>query len=775
MFHLNCSVLSQTVIIAEKADAGRRIAYFLSDGKAKQKRQKGISYYEFQAGEMKYILISLSGHIVEIDFPDTYKNWEKTDLKSLVDAEILKKVKNRKAAGEILSVGKQGDRYILATDYDREGELIGVEALEVADVGKEKHRAEIKRAKFSALTKDEIVTSFDNLIDVDYNLADSAYAREIIDLVWGAVLTRFFSLSAHRYGKDFLSAGRVQTPTLALVVEREEEIRNFKPETYYRLTVTFEKGGKFKGSYEGGNLFSKKEAEELFSKLKDDRGKVIDYSMSEERIYRPPPFNTTEFLREASRIGVSPSKAMKVAESLYTRGLISYPRTDNTVYQRSISLKGVLNKLKSSQFREDVEKVLALGTIRPSRGKTQATDHPPIYPVSAPKENLTGDFAKIYELVVRRFLATLYVEGKREKRVAKIQVNGLNFLTEGSRVTDRGWLDLYPYRRVQESYHPDLEAGEIVSVAEKNLDEDQTKPPPRYDMSSLLKLMEDLMLGTKSTRHDIIEKLQTRGFIEGNPVKATPLGIGFIRAVKLVDSRISEPEMTAKLEEDMESITRGDVTREDVVGESREMLKSVLLQLKQKESEVFDSIKSALETGEPIGKCPEHGTDIVLSKDRSASRIRCLTEGCRIDFQSRDRGKIELLEEQCPECGSPMLKVIRRGQSPQKKCIDPGCKYNADISSFGICPKDGGTLVMRQSRYGKRFLGCANYPNCDRTYPLPQMGTVTPAGENCPVCTAPLIVSKRKGRTWKFCPDMGCEYNKKDRKETENVGKRSAT
>lgn len=765
--------MTLTVIIAEKADAGRRIAYFLSDGKAKQKRSKGISYFEFKTGETTNILISLSGHIVEIDFPETTKNWEKTDLEQLIDTEILKKVKNTRAANEIISVGKKGDRYILATDYDREGELIGVEALEIADILGKENGTEIKRAKFSALTREEITTSFDNLIDVDYNLADSAFAREIIDLVWGAVLTRFFSLSAHRYGKDFLSAGRVQTPTLALVVEREEEIRNFDPETFYRLTVTFDKDGEFTGTYEGGNIFSKEEAEKLFSKITDDHGKVLDYSMSEERIYKPPPFNTTEFLREASRTGVSPSKAMRVAESLYTRGLISYPRTDNMVYQRSISLKGVLNKLKSGEFSADVEKVLSQDTIRPSRGRIEATDHPPIYPVSVPKTKLTGDYAKIYELVVRRFLATLYFEGKRERRVAKIDVSGLNFLTEGSKVTEKGWLDLYPYRKIRESYHPDLKTGENVKVKGKDMQEDQTKPPPRYDISSLLKLMEDLKLGTKSTRHDIIEKLQVRGFIEGNPVRATPLGIGFIRSVKLVDSRISEPEMTAKLEEDMEKITVGDTTREAVVVESKDMLKSVLAQLRKKEGEVATKIREALETGEPIGKCPEHGTDILLSKDRYKSRIRCTSEGCKIDFEIRDRGKIELLEDKCPECEMPQMKIIRRGQSPQKKCIDPACKFNADQGNFGECPSDGGTLVLRQSRYGKRFLGCSNYPKCNKTYPLPQMGSVRASGEKCPNCSSPLVVSNRKGRVWKFCPDMNCEYNKA-KKESKNVSKRTS-
>lgn len=749
--------MSLTVIIAEKADAGRRIAYFLSGGKSKTKREKGATRIEFSSDNMDYLLIPLSGHPVEIDFPKSMKNWESTDLKDLINAKIEKNAKNKGLLEQLRNASLKGSRFIVATDYDREGELIGVEALEMSGI--DSSSREIKRAKFSSLTGEEINASFKNLIDVDYSLADSAYAREVVDLIWGAVLTRFFSIALHRYGRNFLSAGRVQTPTLAIVVDRELEIRNFIPETFYRLSVKFQKDGEFTGYYEGGNIFSREDAESIFSKIVSKKGKVLDYSMKEERIPKPPPFNTTEFLREASRIGVSPAKAMKIAESLYTRGLISYPRTDNTVYPRTISLKGVLEKIKKSRFSDIVDMVLNQKSIRPSRGRQETTDHPPIYPVSSPKEKLTGDFDRIYELVVRRFLATLYVDGRREKRNAKISVDGINFITEGLKVTDRGWLDLYPYRKVQEIFHPDLEIGENIAVLSKDMAEDQTKPPPRYDMSSLLKLMEDLNLGTKSTRHDIIEKLQLRGFIEGNPVRPTPLGIGFISAVRTVDSRISEPEMTARLEQEMEKISRGELTSTDVVKESREMLRSVLDQLNGKKGEISSAVKGALDSGTPIGTCPFHGTPVVISGERGNSRIRCVTDGCRINFPIKMNGKMELLDEKCTVCGLPLVKIIRRGQSPQKVCPDPDCKYNRETTVLGICPKDGGQLIIRQSKYGKRFLGCSNYPNCDRTYPLPQMGLLRATGEKCPVCQAPLILLMRGKRAWKFCPDMNCSYN----------------
>jgi DNA topoisomerase-1 len=762
--------LTLTLIIAEKADAARRISYFLSDGSSKQKKAKGLSYIEFGEGD-RTVVIPLSGHIIEIDFPKEMNDWKSVNLSTLVDSKILKNVKNRTAYNTLKHFAPEADRIIIATDYDREGELIGVEALDIilGEIRNLDRKPQILRAKFSALTGEEIRQAFSDPITVDYNLADSAEAREEIDLIWGAVLTRFFSLAAHRYGKNFLSIGRVQTPTLALIVKREKEIMQFKPEPYWRILVTFFKKGAFQGEYEGGNIKEEETARDIFNAINGKDGVTKEFEKRMERIGKPSPFNTTDFLREASRIGVPPAKAMSIAELLYTRGYISYPRTDNTVYQRSISLRSVLNKLAGSEFSEDVKKVLSQEKIVPSRGRTEAMDHPPIYPVNAVKKGvLKGDYAKIYELILRRFLATLYIAGEREIKEALITIGEHNFKTRGVRITNPGWLELYPYRRIEESYHPDLESGETVKATEWNLAKEETKPPRRYDMASLLKTMEELSLGTKSTRHDIIGKLQDRGFIEGNPVKPTNLGIGLIDSVTTVKSRISEPEMTAELEGEMDRIAGKEMKKEDVVAQSRSMLHSVLSDFKDRESDIKDTINVSLKRGEILGKCPFHDKNIILLKNRDFYTVKCEDESCRINFNMPGRSLIQLLEDRCPICTLPKIKVIRRGQSPDIRCINPKCDFNRTKDSFGECPSDGGSLVVRQSRYGKRFLGCSNYPNCKVTYALPQMGVLSLTGEKCPYCSAPLIIMTGKGRKWKFCPKIDCEYNGKKKKGEKN-------
>lgn len=768
--------MSSKIIIAEKADAGRRIAYFLSDGTSKQKRPKGMSYIEFEKDGIQYYLIPLSGHIVEINFPDTMKDWKSVDLNELIDAEIIHVSKNRNAVNTLQALSKDADTVVVATDYDREGELIGVEALDIIAraMKKSKTNPTIRRAKFSALTKDEIGGAFEDLIEVDYDLADSASAREEIDLIWGAVLTRYLSILSNRYGRDFLSVGRVQTPTLGLIVNREEEITSFVPEKFWKLEVVFHKGEDFTGEYEEGNIFDEKVALKIFEEIQGKNGNVQSFEKRNERIGRPPPFNTTEFLREASRMHIAPAKAMNIAESLYMRGLLSYPRTDNTVYQRSINLKGVLNKLKDTEFSKEVDMVLSQEKIRPSRGRTEATDHPPIYPTGAAKKGqLKGDYAKVYELVTRRFLATLYKEGEREIKEAKIDVAGHTFLTKGVRITKRGWLEIYTYYHPNENFHPDLEEGEEVKAKDWLKTEDFTKPPRRYDISSLLKKMEELNLGTKSTRHDIIAKLQDRGFIEGNPVRPTPLGIGLIKSIQTVESQIAEPEMTATLEIDMDKIANSEIKKDDVVGISRKMLHGVLRDLKEKEGVIKETIKEHLKMGSPIGACPFHeGKRILHIKGRLYSTLKCEQEDCEIDFKAPSRVLLQLNEKECPICKLPQIKVIRRGQSPDIRCINPACEFNTSKDNFGKCPKDGGSLVLRQSRFGKRFLGCSSYPNCTVTYPLPQMGMLHTTGEECQHCGAPLIISSRNRRKWKFCPKMDCEFNaKKSKKKGEKSDK----
>ena len=747
------------LIIAEKMDAGRRISYILSDKTSKQKKVKNISYIEFERNNEQNIMVSLSGHILGADFPEEFKDWTKSDLDRLIDSNIIYKVTNQRAHAALESFSGI-DNIIIATDYDREGELIGVEALKFIEPGYTK----IKRAKFSALTSQEVKEAFDNLLEVNYGLADSAKAREEIDLLWGAVLTRFFSVTSNRLWKDFISVGRVQTPTLAILVNREEEITNFVPEKYFVITVTFNKGLDFQGIYEE-NIKDEDQANKIFNVINGKNGTVKSYKSEKKEVYRPPPFSTTDFLREASRIGVSPSNAMKIAEKLYMSGLISYPRTDNTVYQRSIPLKSIAKKFEGTDFDQEAKMVLSQEKIYPSRGKVETTDHPPIYPVSYPKKPLTGAYKNVYELIVRRFLSTLYKNALIEKSEAEIDIEGYNFKSSGEKILDNGWFDIYKYRKLRETTLPELVTGETVMGKKWDMEEKYTEPPRRYDVASLLKIMESLNLGTKSTRHDIIQKLNDRNFATGNPLKPTPLGIGFIKSITVIDSDIAKPDMTSSLEIEMDKIADNKKRLDEVVNESRQMLHDALKQFRVNRDEIKETITSYANRGDVIGKCPLDGGDISLIKYRNFYKIKCSNEDCRINYSISATGLIQMTDKKCDVCSLPVIKIIRKGQSPEYRCIDPKCEYNQNKLIVGKCPSDGGDLIIRQSRYGKRFLGCSNYPKCTVTYPLPQKGIIMSTGEICQYCGAPLLIMVNGKRKWKFCPNMKCEYNKKNKSE----------
>ncbi|MFP4546422.1 MAG: DNA topoisomerase, partial [Methanomassiliicoccales archaeon] len=393
------------LVISEKSNAAARIAYMLSDGSQKKRSHDGVPVFHFERGDNEYRVVGLRGHIVKVDYPKELSNWSKVDIKDLVMAEPEKKVTAVKLIKVMKELAKDAQQIIIATDYDREGELIGLETVRLL----EGDLSNLSRARFSALTKHEIESAFDSLAEPDEKLAAAAESRQIIDLAWGAALTRIISLAAGTTGQNYLSVGRVQSPTLSLIVDRHQEIEEFVPEPYWLVGGTFERSKQFEGEHESNPFWEKEKADQAVRRAGEvDRGEVKEFKREEKTEYPPPPFNTTMMLMEANKLGMTASRAMRVAEDLYTEGFISYPRTDNTVYPRSLSLKVILEKLKESEFSSEAEELLSQERIRPSRGKTRTTDHPPIHPVAgATKKKLKGDRWKIYELVTRRFMATV--------------------------------------------------------------------------------------------------------------------------------------------------------------------------------------------------------------------------------------------------------------------------------------------------------------------------------------------------------------------------------
>ena len=759
------------LIICEKNHAARRIALILSNGSYKRRTVSNTPVLHFTKDSDEYFVLGLRGHVIELDYPKEYNDWEATPPAKLVSAKPEKTVS--RSAGRIMSALKQlaasVDEVIIATDYDREGELIGLEAVDHAKVDKP-----LRRARFSALTKGEVEGAFADLVDVDRKLATAAETRQYIDLAWGASLTRFMSLASGQRGSDFLSVGRVQTPTLALIVDRDRQIAEFVPTPYWLVGASLRKGAEFKASHTEGRFDDKEKAQAVVARAKTAQEALVKgVEEKENSEYPPAPFSTTMFLAEATKRGLSASHAMKVAEDLYTDGYISYPRTDNTVYPRSLSLRGILEKLRKSEFSREADEILSQETLRPSRGKTSTTDHPPIHPVdAATKTELKGARWTVYELVTRRFLATLAPVCRSVTTKVELDIGGEPFLSEGYRIVDPGWRRYYPYFRVQEVALPELKADDRTAVLKVQSTEKKTQPPARYTQGTLIQEMERQGLGTKSTRHEAMQKLVDRKFIQGAKLEPTESGKAVVSALEdharlHHEYKITDSKMTAHLEMEMDLIAKGERIQPDVVEESQAMLEDILDVLERNKKEIGDDIRSALRRQRSLGKCPKCETgEIVEIRMKGGDTFA----GCSRYPECRNtyplpKGLLVLPgEKACEVCNAPMIKTVSKGQSPMVVCIDPKCKGAKEQRYIGKCPTCGGEMTTIHSKKGKRFTGCTNYPECKTMFPLPQMGKIVPTGESCDACGAPIIKVWQKGRKapWVLCVNMDCPKRAKN-------------
>jgi DNA topoisomerase-1 len=664
------------LIISEKANTAKKIAQFLSEGPVKEGKHRSVPHHTFTWKGDETVSVGLKGHVLNPEYPEEYSNWQKVEPRELIDAEILKSVSEKGVAQAVTSLAKKADSVVIATDFDREGELIGVEALSLVFEANPKLTGHVQRARFSALTLGEVGRAFDELLEVSNDLADAGEARQDIDLIWGATLTRWVSRATKRYGNAFLSVGRVQSPTLVLIAERERERRAFVPEPYWELEVNLKNVEPFTVRHQTGRFKEEAKAKSAYENITDTA--TVEELQQKSATRRPPtPFNTTAFLTAAAGIGFSPSRAARIAEDLYTDGYISYPRTDNTVYPRSLDLREVLGYLKRVEGTvQYAEKLLRQHKLSPTRGKKETTDHPPIYPTGyATKNSMRDDRWRIYQLVVRRFLATLSAPVKTLRTTLRFDSGGEPLVTGGTVVTEEGWLGVYHYGRRADEELPNLSEGDVVQVIGKEILSKETQPPGRYGAGRLINVMEELGLGTKATRPNIIQNLYDRGYVHDDPLVPTEKGMAVAQALTDFASEIASHEMTAELERSMDEISEGKVSKYSVVDSSRDVLRRVYDHLQSSETEFADIVWEGIRTDETIGKCPESGHDLIIRRNRKSRKRFVGCSGypdCRVTYPLPQRGEIIPLGTLCDACGSPEIKVLG-GKRPWVTCINMDC------------------------------------------------------------------------------------------------------
>lgn len=664
------------LIISEKAIAGKKIATILSKNDFATNNVNGVSVFEFKKNNETYLLIPLRGHINTVDFVGEDSYWSIFTLKALADKKFVYKEVEKKIISLLKKERKELTQIIIATDADREGEAIGLEAYNYVQLKNKK--ADLKRAYFSALTEKEVTDAFSKLRNLDFNYAHSVFTRQEIDLLWGAILTRYLSVIANRKGKMFLSAGRVQTPLLNQIVEREMERNKFVPEKYRVINIIFKKTKiRFEGTHKLGKMFDINKADLIYQKIKDEKtGVVKSITKTQKILKRPDPFNTTSFLRAASAIGFGTSKAMSTAENLYQQGFISYPRTDNTGYPPSLDFKGILNKLLGfKELEKDILQILKK-PINPSRGKKITTDHPPIHPVEFTQQ-LKGDNKKIYELIVRRFLATLSIDAVTENLSVLIDVKKEPFIVNGQIIIEPGWKKIYYYSKLNEVILPHLEKEEIISIVDKKLEKKETTPPPRFTEGALIKLMEDLNLGTKSTRPAIIQKLRNRDYIQGGKsVEPTKIAISVCSVLNKNADIITQPKLTADTEEEMELVATGKKEKDEVVNNTRKKLHEIIDLLLKEKDDIAKELRGGIIESNYIAVCPKCGKKLIIRYGKTGKQfVGCLGfPSCRNTYPLPQRRNISATDKFCEECKEPIVNVSGGRSADFEMCLNPNCK-----------------------------------------------------------------------------------------------------
>ncbi len=761
------------LVISEKNIAAKRIAEILAVGKPKADKVYTTPVYRFRgADQQDWVSIGLKGHIMSVDFPEGFSKWKLEDLAELVQADVLKAPAEKGIIRSVAKLAKEAGDVIIATDFDREGELIGADVRDI--VVKANPKVPVSRVRFSAITKGEIDRAFAEPGVISEDLAQAGEARQDIDLVWGAVLTRYLTLAnqlitRRPYG-DVLSAGRVQTPTLKILVDRERERQAFVPEAYWTVRGAFRKdaeagAAEFSAGHATDRFTSEATARAAMDAVaKATSGTIGEVKKATRQQAAPIPFNTTSLMAAAANEGMTPAQTMRVAESLYMDGLLSYPRVDNTVYPASLDLVEILKELAAvPAYHEYAGRLLAAGALKPTRGAKETTDHPPIHPTgAADSDRLDGQALKLYNMVARRFMATLsgpaIVEGTR----VDIDVAGERFVAKGDVTVKAGFREIYPYGVKKDDELPALATGESVDFLGADMADKFTQPPARFSQGKLIQEMEKLGLGTKSTRHDIIAGLVERKYAANDPLEPTRKGITVIEALSKYAGRITSPEMTKELEEEMDAITRAADSRVRVVGHSRKLLAEVMDALVPIAREVGETLKTAMDEDAKVGVCPKSGHDLLIkfSPKTRSSFVGCSGyPDCDVTYPLPKNAKYAAVEEMCEVCGSPQVKIIQFKKRPRVMCLSPVCPTKqgpAIMIRKGGCKVCGGDLEVVYSQVGNRYVRCSNYPECKTTYPLPQSGDIEPTEENCEACGAPKVIVHTKKGPWKICIDPEC-------------------
>ncbi|MFH1607772.1 MAG: DNA topoisomerase I [archaeon] len=668
---------SYELIITEKPQAASKIATSL--GSATQKNNNKVNYYELKRNGKKIIVACAVGHLLTLAQNNPGSQVPTFDIKWVPNYLVRKKDFTKRYYDTLLKLAKDAGSITVATDYDIEGEVIGLNVVRFICGQKDANRM-----KFSTLTNNELNKAYEEKSQhIDWGQAIAGETRHYLDWFYGINLSRALMNAIKSTGKfRIMSIGRVQGPALNLIVQKEREIQAFEPETYWQVFITVKNSHVLELKYIK-DIFDKAD----LKKFENLVGKSAQaHTIKKEQIVPPnPPFNLTTLQTEAYKFhGITPSKTLQAAQSLYLSGLISYPRTSSQKLPESIDYKSILKKLAKEY---NVEKLITKD--KPIEGKKTDPAHPSIYPTGN-KQILSGDEEKIYNLIVRRFLSLFCDNAIIDNKTVKAEVDNLIFSTRGSSIRKKAWMEIYP-SKLKETEIPDLD-GE-VKIINKRTEEKETQPPKRYSQASIISELEKRNLGTKATRSSILETLYDRGYVKEKSIEATPLGISLINTMEKYSPIIIDEKLTRNIEEKMEGIVKskkGFVEKEKIViDKAKETITEIAKDFDKNENKIGQELlvaniqmREQQKEENKLNICPvckKGNLGVTYSRKTRRQFVACdAYPDCKTTFSLPPNGIIKRTDKVCEHCGFPMLTRLSKGKRPWVFCFNPECEVNKE-------------------------------------------------------------------------------------------------
>ncbi len=672
--------MAYTLIIAEKPDAAKRIAESIADKKPKQQKNKTVPYYELEHEGKKIIVGCAVGHLYNLA-EKTKQGWTYPvfDVKWLEAYNANKHAKfTKNYLDTLIKLAKNADTFVLATDLDVEGEVIGLNVLRFACKQKD-----AKRMRFSTLTKDELLDSFKHAQPhLNWQMAEAGETRHELDYIYGINLSRALTLAVKSAGQfKILSSGRVQGPALKIIVDREEEIKSFVPVPFWEIELNGDVDSKKVLAWHNkGKFQEKKEAEAIVKKTKGKKAVVISVTKAEVVQKPPTPFDLTTLQTESYKaFGISPKETLSIAQELYTAGLISYPRTSSQKLPISLGFEKILNSLsKNPDYSNLCQQLLSKNKLVPNEGEKSDPAHPSIFPTGE-KGKFKGEREqKVYDMVVRRFLSTFAEPALRESVTAEIDVNKEIFIAKGVTTKKQGWHEYYIYAVLKEEELPPLKEKQELLNPEIVLHEDQTKPPKRYTPASIIKELDKRNLGTKATRANIVENLYERNYVKEKAIEATTLGIATVNTLKKYCPEILDEQLTRDFEVEMDQIMDEKKHKDEILEHAKTFLTKALANFKKNEKKIGEGLLEATQQTRyemtAVTKCPNCKDGmLVIRKGRFGNFLACNQYPNCKTTSSLPTGLIKTSENVCKECNSVQVLVIRSGKRPFNYCINKQC------------------------------------------------------------------------------------------------------